>query len=60
VADQDSELVRQIRATAAEVNSFTAEYDLTMQLESIGLHSTGKLYYSGKGDIYFAPVDVTL
>ena len=47
MTDQDSELVRQITETAAKVSSFTAEYDLTMQLEGIGLHSTGKLYYSG-------------
>ena len=30
-----------------KVASFAAEYDLTMQYEGLGLHSIGRLYYSG-------------
>lgn len=48
MTDQDRRLVRQIMAKSAAVASFAAEYDLTMQLEGIGLHSRGRLYYSGK------------
>lgn len=47
VTDQDRELVERIEATSGKVTSFAAEYDLTMQYEGLGLHSVGKLYYSG-------------
>jgi outer membrane lipoprotein-sorting protein len=35
-------------ARSAQIASFAAEYDLTLRLEGIGLHSRGRLYYSGK------------
>jgi hypothetical protein len=47
VTDQDRELVKRILATSGKVASFAAEYDLTMQYEGLGLHSIGRLYYSG-------------
>jgi outer membrane lipoprotein-sorting protein len=46
MTDQERKLVSQIEATAAEVASFIAEYELTMNHAGISLHSRGKLYYA--------------
>jgi hypothetical protein len=41
-------LVSKIRATAALVASFVAEYNLTMNIAGINLHSRGNLYYADR------------
>ena len=44
--EHSQRIVSQIRATAALVTSFIAEYNLTMNIAGISLHSRGKLYYA--------------